>query len=93
MFLWVFRPGVGCHNALKALMKSANANYDGAIIEIDIRKYFDRVSFDWLENNILMDKVILKKFLRAGYIEKTNLEAKQPKDFLKGHSSRLRLRL
>ena len=45
------------------------------IFEGDIKSFFDSVSFDWLEDNILMDKVILKKFLRAGYIEKTNLEA------------------
>jgi RNA-directed DNA polymerase len=45
------------------------------IFEGDIKSFFDQVSFNWLENNVLMDKVILKKFLRAGYIEKTILQA------------------
>lgn len=45
------------------------------IFEGDIKSFFDQVSFNWLENNVLMDKVILKKFLRAGYIEKASLVA------------------
>jgi RNA-directed DNA polymerase len=39
-----FRPGQGCHDALKALTASVFPNMNGAIIEIDIRKYFDHSS-------------------------------------------------
>ena len=39
------------------------------ILEGDIRKCFDTVSHSWLENNIPMDKVILRKFLKAGVME------------------------
>lgn len=44
------------------------------IFEGDIKSFFDRMSFGWLEKNVIMDKVILKKFLHVGYIEKTKLE-------------------
>lgn len=60
---------VQCYNCL------CRKNSAEWIFEGDIKSFFDRVSFDWLEKNVLMDKVILKKFLRAGYIEKTNIEA------------------
>ena len=60
---------IQCYNCL------CRKNSAKWIFEGDIKSFFDRVSFDWLGNNILMDKVILKKFLQAGYIEKTNLEA------------------
>ena len=36
-----FRPGQSCHDALRALNKAAFGNWNGAIIEIDLRKYFD----------------------------------------------------
>lgn len=52
-----------------------NKNSAQWILEGDIKSFFDRISFDWLENNIIMDKPILKKFLRAGYMEKNNIEA------------------
>jgi len=38
-----FRPNESCHKALRALMKYANQNKDGAIVEIDIRKYFNTI--------------------------------------------------
>jgi group II intron reverse transcriptase/maturase len=58
-----FRPGVSCHDALKALMKSANANYDGAIIEIDIRKYFNTIPHSEIIG-ILSKKISDHKFLK-----------------------------
>lgn len=39
------------------------------ILEIDIHKCFDQIDHQWLLDNIPMDKVILKKFLKAGFIE------------------------
>ncbi|MBL0942257.1 MAG: group II intron reverse transcriptase/maturase [Alphaproteobacteria bacterium] len=42
------------------------------ILEGDIRACFDNLSAIWLENNILVDKILLSKWLTAGYIkEKT----------------------
>lgn len=40
------------------------------IFEGDISSCFDRISHEWLLKNIPMDKVILRKFLKAGFIEK-----------------------
>jgi len=40
------------------------------ILEGDIAACFDQISHDWLLTNIPMDKTILSKWLKAGYIEK-----------------------
>jgi RNA-directed DNA polymerase len=40
------------------------------ILEGDIRACFDQISHPWLLAHVPMDKVILKKWLNAGYIEK-----------------------
>jgi group II intron reverse transcriptase/maturase len=58
-----FRPKVGCHDALKALMVSANANPNGAIIEIDIRKYFSTIPHSEILR-ILSKKISDRRFLR-----------------------------
>lgn len=39
------------------------------VLEGDIRSCFDKIKHEWLEENILMDKTILKKWLNAGYVE------------------------
>ena len=44
------------------------------ILEADIKGCFDNMSHDWLLKNIPMDKVILSKWLKAGYMEKGNLK-------------------
>ncbi|MCM7239255.1 reverse transcriptase/maturase family protein [Enterobacter bugandensis] len=38
------------------------------ILERDIKGCFDNISHDWLLANIPMDKQILRKWLKAGYI-------------------------
>jgi len=38
------------------------------IIEADIKGCFDHISHEWLLNNIPMDKVMLKKWLKSGFI-------------------------
>lgn len=40
------------------------------ILEGDIRSCFDEISHDWLVANIPMNKTILQKWLKAGYIDK-----------------------
>ena len=40
------------------------------ILEGDIKACFDRISHDWLLDHIPMDKVILRKWLKAGFLEK-----------------------
>lgn len=43
------------------------------ILEGDIKGCFDNINHDWLLNNVSMDKMILQKWLKAGFIEKDNL--------------------
>jgi len=40
------------------------------ILEGDIEACFDNISHDWLLNNIPLDKVMLKQWLKSGYMEK-----------------------
>jgi RNA-directed DNA polymerase len=69
-----FRPKRSCADAIEqcfiALAKKASAAF---ILEGDIRACFDRLSGKWLEDNILTDKVILSKWLTAGYMEEKAL--------------------
>jgi RNA-directed DNA polymerase len=71
-----FRPKRSAADAIAQCYNSlCRKNSAKWIFEGDIESFFDRVDFSWLEKNILMDKVILKRFLRAGYVEKTSIEA------------------
>ncbi|MBI2773975.1 MAG: group II intron reverse transcriptase/maturase [Chloroflexi bacterium] len=40
------------------------------VLEGDLRACFDRISHDWLLTHVPMDRVILRKWLKAGYLEK-----------------------
>ena len=53
-----------CYNVLR-LKQSAEW-----ILKCDIKSCFDRISHQWLETNIPMDKVILRQWLKAGFIDK-----------------------
>lgn len=52
-----------CHIALS---QKTSATW---ILEGDIEACFDRIDHDWLMENIPMDKTILGKFLKAGFME------------------------
>ncbi len=39
------------------------------ILEGDIKACFDRIRHEWLMENIPLDKIVLKQWLKAGYIE------------------------
>lgn len=43
------------------------------VLEGDIKGCFDNISHDWLLNHVPMDKVILRKWLKAGYMESNRL--------------------
>lgn len=43
------------------------------ILEGDIKSCFDEISHDWLMNNIPMDRGTLRKWLKAGYIDRKKL--------------------
>lgn len=43
------------------------------ILEADIKGCFDNISHEWMLNHISMDKNILRKWLKAGYLDKNTL--------------------
>ena len=51
----------------KTLVQKTSAEW---VLEGDIKSCFDRISHDWLLANIPMDTVILRKWLKAGFMEK-----------------------
>jgi RNA-directed DNA polymerase len=69
-----FRPARGCADAIGqcfiALGKKCSPQW---ILEGDIKSCFDEISHDWLMNNVPMDKGILRKWLKAGYIDRKRL--------------------
>lgn len=58
-----FRSKRSCHDALRALNQSAFKNWDGAIVEIDIKKYFNTIPHVGLLN-CLTKRISDKRFLR-----------------------------
>lgn len=69
-----FRPLRSTADAIEQCFKSLAlkccAQY---ILEADIQACFDKISFQWLMENIPIDKEILRKWLTAGYMEKGKL--------------------
>jgi RNA-directed DNA polymerase len=53
-----------------SLAKKASAEW---VLEADIQGCFDKISHDWMIANIPTDKVILKKWLKAGYVYQNEL--------------------
>jgi RNA-directed DNA polymerase len=43
------------------------------VLEGDIRSCFDRISHEWLLGNVPMDQLILRKWLKAGFMDKHTL--------------------
>ena len=58
---------VQCFNAL------AQRNSARWILEGDITACFDQISHEWLLNNVMIDKLMLRKWLKAGYVERRTL--------------------
>lgn len=58
-----FRAGRNCHDALRALMKATKNNWEGAVVEIDICKYFTSIPHEELKA-ILRKKITDESFLR-----------------------------
>jgi len=65
-----FREGRSCADAIQAgfnaLSKPNSATW---VLEADIKGCFDNISIEWMIENIPMDKVVLRKWLTAGYVE------------------------
>lgn len=69
-----FRPGRSTADAIerafKVLCHKSSALW---VLEGDIKSCFDNISHQWLLDNILLEKRILKQWLEAGYIEDQTL--------------------
>ena len=66
-----FRPLRSAADAIAQCFNSLSRQTAAAyILEADIKSCFDKISHQWLLENIPTDKEILKKWLEAGYIEK-----------------------
>jgi RNA-directed DNA polymerase len=69
-----FRDGRCCADAIKqcynCLAKRLSSRW---ILEADIQACFDSIDHEWMINNILIDKKILRSWLNAGYVDKGKL--------------------
>lgn len=78
-----FRPGRGCHQALRALSHTVESGRINWVVEADIKGFFDHVDHDWLMkflNHRVGDKRVLrmvKRLLKAGVMEDGKLEVKE----------------
>lgn len=75
-----FRPNRSCHAAIKQALEYLNKGYEW-VIDIDIERFFDKVNHDKLIQ-ILREQVndsgvlnLIRKYLRAGVMEKGIIEA------------------
>src|SRR6266702_5166428 len=58
---------------LKGYSGVSRRYYPQWVLEGDIKGCFDNISHDWILDNIVADKVILQKWLEAGFPEKAEL--------------------
>jgi group II intron reverse transcriptase/maturase len=78
-----FRPGRGCHDALKRLTHTVEEEGTNYVVEADIKGFFDNVKHDWMMKFMehrIEDKRILRmivRFLRAGVIEEGKWKASE----------------
>jgi RNA-directed DNA polymerase len=65
-----FRQQRSCADAIEQCFKALRSANTQWILEGDIKSCFDKISHDWLLAHVLMDRVILQKWLKSGYMEK-----------------------
>jgi RNA-directed DNA polymerase len=69
-----FRPKRRCADAIdqcfKALRQKDTASW---ILEGDIQGFFDNIRFSWIEDHIPMNKQVLSKWLKSGFVERGTL--------------------
>ncbi|MCP4286574.1 MAG: group II intron reverse transcriptase/maturase, partial [Gammaproteobacteria bacterium] len=65
-----FRSKRQCADAIDQCFKILRQTTSATVIyEGDIAGFFDNIDFSWIEENIPMDKRLLSKWLRSGYME------------------------
>jgi len=71
-----FRPMRSTADAIEqCFVNLSRKNSAQWILEGDIKGCFDNIDHDWLMNHVLLDKAILKKWLKAGYMESGRLHS------------------
>jgi len=66
-----FRPERSTADAIEQCFNVLSHSYSAPwTLEGDIKACFDGISHEWLEAHIPMDKTMLHKWLKAGYIDK-----------------------
>jgi RNA-directed DNA polymerase len=65
-----FRQQRSCADAMEQCFKTLSKPNPQWILEGDIKSCFDRISHDWLLAHVPMDRAILQKWLKAGYLDK-----------------------
>jgi RNA-directed DNA polymerase len=65
-----FRQQRSCADAIQQTFTVLTAATTEWILEGDIRSCFDKISHHWLLTHVCMDRAILQKWLKAGYMEK-----------------------
>lgn len=64
-----FRKERSCADAIGQCFNVLSKNFAAQwVLEADIKGCFDHISHEWLLNNIPMDKVMLKKWLKSGFV-------------------------
>jgi RNA-directed DNA polymerase len=68
-----FRPDRTCRDAAEQRFKTLSRNNSAQwVLDADISGCFDNISHEWLVANIPMDRAILQKWLKSGFVEKGN---------------------
>ncbi len=66
-----FRKKRRCADAIDQIFKILRQKGSSQwILEADIKGFFDNISFDWMMQNIPMNKTVLKAWLHSGFIER-----------------------
>jgi RNA-directed DNA polymerase len=65
-----FRIGRSCADAIQQCFMLLSGGRDRWILEGDIKGCFDHISHEWLLEHIPMDRTILRKWLKCGYLDK-----------------------
>jgi len=65
-----FRQQRSCADAMEQCFKALRSANTQWILEGDIKSCFDKISHDWFLAHVPIDRVILQKWLKSGYMEK-----------------------
>src|SRR5216684_2859468 len=65
-----FRQQRSCADAIGQCYLALKIATTEWVLEGDIKSCFDRISYDWLLAHVPMDRAILQKWLKSGYMEK-----------------------